>query len=433
MRMALWLLGLFGVAVVLALFASNNPSTVTVFWPPYRVDLSLNLVLVLLGLIFAVLFLAIRALQALSSMPAQAQAWRQRHQERTLHQALVDALLHLVAGRFIRARKAAESVLARVRTLDSHEAESLDSHRIRTLAHLLVAESAQALRDRDARQSHFEQALGAATSTRGAGTREAVLLRAVRWSLEDRDPEAALRWLDQLPAGAARRTITLRLRLKVARLAGDPALALDTARLLAKHHAFSHDQANSLLRALATEQVLATRDLQQLHTTWERLEASERALPEVACMAAGRLLRLGGEPATALQWLLPVWERFQAETSTLEPDQEVLLMRVLENAFSSASTQVESVWLSRIDLAQRQRPGDAHLQYLAGVACLHLQLWGKAMQLIKQALPRLDDAGLQTRAWQVLAELAQRQGDTEQALLAWKNAAQRTLQRRAQS
>ncbi len=44
MRAALWFLALFGVAVAAALFAGNNQGTVTLFWPPYRIDLSLNLV-----------------------------------------------------------------------------------------------------------------------------------------------------------------------------------------------------------------------------------------------------------------------------------------------------------------------------------------------------------------------------------------------------
>ncbi|HWS06072.1 MAG TPA: heme biosynthesis protein HemY, partial [Burkholderiaceae bacterium] len=43
MRAALWLLALFAVAVAAALFAGNNQSTLTLFWPPHRVDLSLNL------------------------------------------------------------------------------------------------------------------------------------------------------------------------------------------------------------------------------------------------------------------------------------------------------------------------------------------------------------------------------------------------------
>ena len=48
MRAALWLLALFGVAVAAALFAGNNQGTVTLYWPPYRIDLSLNMVVLLL-------------------------------------------------------------------------------------------------------------------------------------------------------------------------------------------------------------------------------------------------------------------------------------------------------------------------------------------------------------------------------------------------
>ena len=65
MRAALWLLSLFGMAVAVALFAGNNQGTITVFWPPYRLDLSLNLVLLLLALLFVTLHLALRALAAL--------------------------------------------------------------------------------------------------------------------------------------------------------------------------------------------------------------------------------------------------------------------------------------------------------------------------------------------------------------------------------
>ena len=52
MKAALWLVGLFGVAVASALLAGGNQSTVTVFWAPHRIDVSLNLaLLVLLGLL----------------------------------------------------------------------------------------------------------------------------------------------------------------------------------------------------------------------------------------------------------------------------------------------------------------------------------------------------------------------------------------------
>lgn len=76
MRAALWLMGLFAVAVAMALFAGNNQSSVTWFWSPYRVDMSLNLALVLLFLAFVLLYAALRALAVLLQMPHQARRWR---------------------------------------------------------------------------------------------------------------------------------------------------------------------------------------------------------------------------------------------------------------------------------------------------------------------------------------------------------------------
>ena len=72
MRVVIWLLVLFAVAAGAALFASTNPGTVTVFWPPYRVDLSLNLVLLALVVAFVVAHLVLGTASTLTGLPAQA-------------------------------------------------------------------------------------------------------------------------------------------------------------------------------------------------------------------------------------------------------------------------------------------------------------------------------------------------------------------------
>src|SRR6478735_10901133 len=111
MRVALWLLALFGVAVAIALFAGNNQGTVTLFWPPYRIDLSLNLVVLLLVASFFFVHAVMRALAALFDLPRQALRWRTQQKERSMHAALLDTVSHLLSGRFIRARKSAETAL----------------------------------------------------------------------------------------------------------------------------------------------------------------------------------------------------------------------------------------------------------------------------------------------------------------------------------
>jgi HemY protein len=425
MRAALWFLALFGIAAAIALFAGNNQGTVTLFWPPYRVDLSLNLVLLLLVLLFFFLHTALRALSALFAIPDQAKRWRSQYQERAMHMALLDALAHLVGGRFIRARKAAELALSRERALSQGSDAPVHCARLRVLSHLLAAESAQALQDHAARELHFQAAMEHAGRRDAPETRDAVQMRGARWALEDRDAANALHWIDALPQGAGRRTIALRLRLEAARLGRKTLLALETARLLAKHRAFSEEASLGILRSLALEMIVSAHDAAQLRTAWSQLDAKERDMPEVAVQAAQRMLSLSGEVEASREWLLPTWERMVKQRDGLTDSQRLELVRVLENGFALAGGAPEAAWLTRIEMAQLANPRDAALQYLAGISCMRLQLWGKAQQLLTQSLSMLQDPGLQRNAWRALAELAERRDDAQAAIHAWRNAAKR--------
>lgn len=424
MRAALWLLALFGIAAAVALFAGNNQGTITVFWPPTRVDLSLNLVLLVLVVLFVLLHLALRALTALFSLPRQARQWRLLQKERALHTALLDAMVQLLAGRFTRARKAAQAALAQERMLAALDARLPQAQQVRMLAHLLAAEGAQALQDRAARDAHLQQALNDGEE-RGAPplpneTREGVQLRAARWALEDRDPAGALARLAELPQGAQRRTLALRLRLKAARQERRTLEALETARLLAKHRAFPEAGAQSIVRGLASDLIASAHDTEQLRRAWSELEPAERETPEVAIQAAQRMVALHGDLAMARTWLLPVWERAAAEPKSLSDALRVRLVRALEAGLDT----VDGDWLARIEAAQRANPRDPNLQYLAGMACMKRQLWGKAQQLLTQAGLGLQDAALHRRAWSALARLAEDRDDIAQAAEAWKRAAQ---------
>lgn len=421
MRVILWFVALFAVAVGVALFAGNNAGTVTVFWPPYRIDLSLNLVLLGLTGSFFAFYLLVRALVALLTLPAQAQRWRMQYQERAMHVGLLEAMSHLAAGRFIRARKAAQNVLGQERSLARSEKALVYGSRLRAMAHLLAAESSHGLQDKATRDEHVRLALEQTGRRQDQEVRDGLLLRAARYAFDERDVQKAQERLDELSHGAARRTLALRLRFKLARLARHSLAALEIARLLAKHRAFSPVAAQSLVRALALELVQAAYDPTQLKKAWSLMEPAERLTPEVAISAADRMLELSGEFAVAQQWLLPVWD--QMIRSSLPQEQRVKLVLVLERGFSLAAGRPDVAWLTRIETAQMANPRDALLQYLAGVTCLHLSLWGKAQQLLKQSLALLQDAQLKRKAWQALALLAEQREDSAAATQAWRNAA----------
>ena len=429
MRTALWLMGLFGVAVALALFAGNDPGTVTLYWPPHRVDISLNLFLLLLALVFVTLHLALRTLAAFFGIPQQARRWRLQQRERAIQSALLDSLSHWMGGRYIRARKAAELVLSLEESVTQGGELLSYAERLRTLSHLLAAESAHAVQDRTLREKHFRLAMEHALARDAQETRDGVQLRAARWALDDRDAAKAMEWLDLMPQGASRRTLALRLRFKSARMAGRPLQALEMARLLTKHRAFSEVAGKSIAQGLAIELIDAAHDPVQLQRAWDGLEPSEREMPDVAMQAAQRLLEQGGEGSISRQWLMPVWTRLLEQADALNLGQKVRLVRILETGFGSNGLPVDAQWLSRIESAQIANPRDAALQYLAGVVCMRLSLWGKAQQMLKQSLALLQDSGLKRDAWRALAEMAEQRQDAAAATEAYRQALKEAAKR----
>jgi HemY protein len=425
----LWLIALFAVAVASALLAGGNNSTVTLFWSPYRVDLSMNLVLVLLVVFFTVLHFALRALSALFELPHQARRWRLQQKERAMHAMLLDALTQLMSGRYVRSAKSAtqvlrlEDLLAQTRTAD--DAAPRHAQQLRVLSHLIAAESAQALRDRASRDTHLQAVLDEAqgnTSDAVLEVVEAAQLSAARWSLSDRDAPAALRWLDGLRQGTARRTLALRMRLKAARIEHKFEEALDTARLLAKHGAFGGVAAHSLLRELAIASLNSAHDSAQLQRAWDGLEGQERDLPEVVLHAADRMMRLSGDANLVMPWLTPLWNRMVQQPDSCTPDMRQRVTHTLARALLLLPADAE--WLASIERARQTYPRWVELSYLAGMVCWHHALWGKAQQMLEQAAPQLSAPDMQRQAWRTLALLAEHKEETARAQMFWKRAAE---------
>ena len=427
MRAAFWLLALFAIAAATALFAGNNQAVVSIFWPPHRIDVSFNLAVFLLVGLFVLIYVALRALSAVVSLPLEARRWRAQQKERAMYGALMDALAHQLAGRYIRATRSAQNALTQEKSLSRLADESgqvpgyspTRASQLQSLANLLVAESAQALQNKALRDEHLQLALQSSAPRHAQEVREGVQLRAARWALDDSDPRGALDVLMQLPQGATRRTLALRMKLRATRQLRQTQLALETARLLAKHRAFSPAAAQSIVRGLGLELLGDAHDPVQLEQAWSTLDDSERAMPELVVHAAARLMALNGDAALARTWLLLVWEQAMQSGSTLSDSLRIKLIAALEPGLDS----LDAPWLARIEAAQQSRPRDANVQYLAGMACFSRQLWGKSRQWLSLSVLGLQDSGLHRNAWRALALLAEQRGDTAVAAEAYKQAA----------
>ena len=409
MRGVIWLVLLFLVAVVAATTLGSNDGLVSIYWGSWRTDLSLNLfVIVMLGSCL-VLMSAVQALNALVSLPQRAGVWRALRRERAAQAALREALAEYFSARYGRARKAAQRALLIAADTDVLKADS----EFLALGQLLAAGSLHRLQDRPRRDETLRLALKAARggkASRGGprSTEEAARLLAAEWALDDRDAARALESLEALPPGAARRTHALRLRLQALRLARRPLEALQTARLLANHQAFSPVVAQSLLRALAGDTLEAAHDVQQLRRLWGQFDPADRRDPLVAARAAARAVHLQASEDGRL-WLRPFWERL-AELSRDEREQVAL-------ALIEARSGIGGEWLPRLESAAQAYGHENAIVAAVGMVFAERQLWGKARRLLEQAAaaPGLPSS-TRRAAWRQLAALARQDTDEARAL-----------------
>ena len=409
MRRVILLILLFVVAVVAATALGSNDGLVSIYWGGWRSDVSLNLfVIVVLALCF-VLMAAVQAINSLVSLPRRAGEWRALRRERAAQAALREALTEFFGARYGRAQKAAERALL---ITDDTPTTKGDAEFV-VLAHLLAAGSLHRLQDRPRRDEALRQAFKAARSgkalrTGGRNAEEAARLLAAEWALEDRDAPRALEALEALPPGAARRTHALRLKLQALRMGRQPLAALQTARLLANHQAFSPLVAQTLLRSLAAETLEAAHDSQQLQRLWGQFDPADRRDASVAARAASRAVQLEAAE-DARQWLRPFWERL---SELPREDRESVALALIE-----ARVGIGVEWLPRLESAAQAYGHEVAVIAAVGMAFAERQLWGKARRLLEQAAAA---PGLPTRtrriAWRQLAALAREEDDQARAL-----------------
>ncbi len=404
MRGIIWLVLLFVVAVVAATTLGRNDGLVSIYFGRWRTDLSLNLFVLLVLAACAVLLAAARSVNSLISLPQRAREWRQLRRERAAQAALREALAEYFAARYSRAHRAAQRALVL-----RNETEVLRGDgEFRVLALLLAAASLHRMQDRTRRDELMRQLRRKARE--GWSTRpvdEGARLLAAEWAIDDRDAPRAIELLGELPAGVARRTQALRLRLLAQRLTLQPLPALQTARLLAKHQAFSPPAAASLLRTLAGEALDAARDADALRRVWQQLDPADRRDATLAARAATRAAAFSAHE-DARAWLRPFWDGI----GQLEPDERERIALALLEAVPGMSSD----WLPRLENAALALPNEPAIAAAVGAAMVERQLWGKARRPLEQAATAGSLCALaRRRAWRSLARLAQQEGDTQRA------------------
>ena len=356
MRLFLWLLALMAAAIGVAVTARFNPGNVVLFYPPYRLDLSLNFFIVLQTLLFALLYLLIRAFRSTLKMPGRVAAYRQRKRERDANKGLREALKALFEGRFGHAEKAA------LRASDLADNAGL--------AALIGARAAHRMRQSGRRDDWLGKAAEDST------LKTARLMTLIELLVDEHQPEAALAAVDELNASGTRHIHALQWSLKAHQQARNWPEVLRLVRSLDKHRAL-HPALSSRLRELAYDDLLSdrTHDAESVLRVWSAVPGADRLTPYVACRAATALNARG----------LHDEARLVAEES-LGANWDERVVRTYREAAAPAGSPALLAQIEHCEQWIRTRPIDAELALTLGALCLKQKLWGRAQRFLEQAL-----------------------------------------------
>lgn len=387
MRGLLWLIALFALAVGLSLVTDVTTGYALIVVPPYRIQVSFHLlILTVLAVLLAGYFL-IRLVSRTVRLPSTFGAYRHRRRKDKVSDALRDAMLLQLEGRYAPALKQARKAW---RAGDESGVSAL-----------IAARSAHALGD----DQRYRQWLGHAAE-HDKTLRSARVMTEAEMAIEGHRFDEAAASIDRLKEGSGRPLATLRLALSVAQANGDWDEVIRIARQLHKHGLLGDEQIERIVRQ-AHLAALRDRDGQPdaIDNYWNAIPADDQRDRELVRQVAplivgngrGALLRRVIEKLLDAHWEsdLARWYGYCGED-----DPRACLVRAEQ-------------WL-------QSHPNDAGLLFSLGRLCMQNEVWGKAQGYLEASVAKAPMAD----TYLTLAQLAERMDRPADAQRHYRTAAQ---------
>ncbi|MFI4914758.1 MAG: heme biosynthesis HemY N-terminal domain-containing protein, partial [Steroidobacterales bacterium] len=318
--------------------------------PPYRVELSLNVLLLLLVVGFAIVYLLLRFVFSALGLPAKVREFRERRRRENARRMMLEALQAFFEARYGRAEKAAASAM------ELGESPALGA--------VLAAHAAHELRRYEQRDSYLARAEKLAPDA--AAMR---IIAAAGMLLEQFRFQDALLALKTLPE---KHTAALRLELKAQQQAKNWEQTLPLIDQLERRGVFDATQAGQVRRYAHAENLKRKAlDRRALDECWQKIPAQQKHDAKVAAAAAQCFVALGS-CAQANQIIEQALE--------VEWDSELVGLYA-ECVGTEAIRQIERAekWL-------KNNPRDAVLLLVLGKLCAQQELWGKAQSYLEASV-----------------------------------------------
>jgi HemY protein len=381
-----WLLGtifLFVLAVLVAMLARVNYGNVVVLWPPYRIDVSVNVALLALLLLFTVAHLVLVAMSKAASLPARVRDYRERRKQLQSDQALREGFTALIEGRFGRAERLA--------------GEAYEDPRNAGAAALIAARAAHRMREVARRDDWLNKAT--------QGQAAATLMSKAEFALEDQQPEAALEAVDKLQASGARHIQAMRMSLRANEKSGRWTEVLRLANLLERRDALHP----AVLKKTRRDAFAAL--LNQYRSNAGNLQKLWKSLPDSLREDEGLHIR-------AFDAFVQAGEHTVARDLCVSALNQHYLPKLLL-AYARLKQLAGTERLANLEKWRSQYADPPGLNFALGELCIEQSLWGKARACLDDAQRREPTVA----GYFALAQLAEKIGNIDQANHCYREAA----------
>jgi HemY protein len=354
MRFAIWSIILACLAVGIALIARQSTGYVVIVAAPYRIELSLNLLVFLVIAGYFAFYFLTRLVTTLVAIPARVRAFREERARLRLRQSLDEALLAFFQGRYASAEKSA--------------ALALTGDDTKGVAAIIAARSAHELGRFSEREQFLDQAKGGAQP----GVDQARLTTLADLLVSQGRHEEALAVLKDLSARDSRNLRLLRLKLQAEEATRNWDEVLATVSALAKLGGLGPAEAATARRAAHLGNLNRhAQDAEALAAYWKQLPQEMRVDPAVAATAARYHLALGR--AAEAQAIIE---------ASLEREWNATLVAL----YGEAAGEDTLPQIQRAEKWLRDHARDPALLLALGKLCMKRELWGKAQSYIEASL-----------------------------------------------
>jgi len=371
MRLISWLAILAITAVIAAWLFANNHGHVTMYWRTYRIDLSMNLFMILGFVGFFIIFNFFKIISLFIELPIRAKHYRQQQLELRSLEELQNSMEHLFAGRYVKSLKSAQVAMGFKGTSQ--------------VSYMLAAQASHQMKQYEDRDRWLERIEDERFQT-------TKLILNAQMLIDERQAFKALKNLSQIQKSGARQFLVQSLAMRSHQILQQWPQMLKVANSLMKKKYLPPALGKARIHEALTQWIKSGRISQdELSKQWHEFDPEFQKNPQWLKLFAQGFLMIGNSEMAKKMLDQMLDQGANEDLLSMYPQ---CATHPLANTPSLSLIQKVEQWIQK-------DPAHPALHLALGQLCRHDKLWGKALFSFQQVI----DSSRSTQPMRLSAEL----------------------------